>query len=136
MGVPAHQRWMNDGKFDGGQLSDEEKALRVFYIKVMDIAAFHPAMAGEYSLHSANKATSGYADKYFAFTRFTLEDRLIVVNNYNRTDANDSYHSRSSGLSITVAPWGKHNERFAHQYGFFVISNKRGWRISLKFIRP
>lgn len=83
MGVPAHQRWMNDGKFDGGQLSDEEKALREFYIKVMHIAAFHPAMAGEYlSLHSANKATSGYTDKYFAFTRFTLEERLIVVNNF------------------------------------------------------
>ncbi|MBE1286490.1 MAG: alpha-amylase [Alteromonadaceae bacterium] len=83
MGVPAHQRWMNEGKFDGGQLTEEEKALREFHIKVMDIAAFHPAMAGEYiSLHSANKATEGYTDKHFAFTRFTLEDRLIVVNNF------------------------------------------------------
>ena len=84
MGVPAHQRWMNDGKFDGGQLSKEEKALRDFHIKVMDIAAFHPAMGGEYlSLHSENKATEGYTDKHFAFTRFTLEDRLIVVNNFS-----------------------------------------------------
>ncbi len=83
MGVPAHQRWMNEGKFDGGQLTEAEQALREFYIKVMDIAAFHPAMAGEYiSLHSANKATKGYTDKHFAFTRFTHEDRLIVVNNF------------------------------------------------------
>jgi hypothetical protein len=27
-GVPNHQRWMNGGKFDGGQLTQEEKDLR------------------------------------------------------------------------------------------------------------
>jgi glycosidase len=91
MGVPAHQRWMNNGAFDGRQLTKEEAALREFYIKVMQIAAFHPAMAGEYlSLHSANKATPGYTDKHFAFTRFTLDEQLIVVNNFTteamRTD--------------------------------------------------
>jgi hypothetical protein len=28
--VPNHQRWMNGGKFDGGQLTQEEKDLRDF----------------------------------------------------------------------------------------------------------
>ena len=28
IGVPAHQRWMNEGHFDGGQLSTAEKELR------------------------------------------------------------------------------------------------------------
>jgi hypothetical protein len=27
IGVPNHQRWMNGGKFDGGQLTQEEKRL-------------------------------------------------------------------------------------------------------------
>jgi hypothetical protein len=30
VGVPSHQRWMNNGKFDGGQLTNSEKALRDF----------------------------------------------------------------------------------------------------------
>ena len=30
-GVPAHQRWMNDGRFDGGAVSADEKSLRDFY---------------------------------------------------------------------------------------------------------
>jgi hypothetical protein len=25
VGVPSHQRWMNNGKFDGGQLTGVEK---------------------------------------------------------------------------------------------------------------
>jgi hypothetical protein len=27
VGVPNHQRWMNNGKFDGGLLTDKEKEL-------------------------------------------------------------------------------------------------------------
>ena len=34
-GVPAHQRWMNNGKFDGGQLSNDEKNLRDFYQRLL-----------------------------------------------------------------------------------------------------
>jgi hypothetical protein len=26
VGVPNHQRWMNNGKFDGGLLTDKEKS--------------------------------------------------------------------------------------------------------------
>lgn len=29
IGVPAHQRWMNGGKFDGGALSESEKSLEI-----------------------------------------------------------------------------------------------------------
>jgi hypothetical protein len=31
IGVPNHQRWMNGGKFDGGQLTQEEKTCVIFY---------------------------------------------------------------------------------------------------------
>ena len=33
-GVPQHQKWVNDGAFDGGQLNDSEKALRDFLFEV------------------------------------------------------------------------------------------------------
>jgi len=48
-GVPAHQKWMNGGKFDGGGLSDEQKQLRQFYSDILTFAAVNPAIAsGDY----------------------------------------------------------------------------------------
>ncbi|MGB2426988.1 MAG: alpha-amylase family glycosyl hydrolase [Alteromonas sp.] len=84
-GVPAHQRWMNGGKFDGGQLTTEEQALREFYIKVMSLSANHPAMQGEYrSLHAENiKPGSVYDNKTLAFARWSSEQALIVVSQFS-----------------------------------------------------
>lgn len=84
-GVPAHQRWMNNGKFDGGQLTDAEKALRHYYETVMHIAATHPAATGDYvSLHQSSlSGESDYSEKQLAFARWQGEDKLIVVSNFD-----------------------------------------------------
>ncbi|WP_373690790.1 alpha-amylase family glycosyl hydrolase [Marisediminitalea aggregata] len=84
-GVPAHQRWMNNGKFDGGQLTDAEKALRHYYETVMHIAAIHPAAMGDYvSLHQSSlSGESDYSEKQLAFARWQGEDKLIVVSNFD-----------------------------------------------------
>ena len=89
-GVPAHQRWMNDGKFDGGQLTDEEKALREFYIKVMNLSATHPAMAGEFlSLHQSSlENQSEYSEKQIAFVRQKDGSRLLIVSNFSTDSVN------------------------------------------------
>ena len=86
-GVPAHQRFMNDGAFDGGQSTQEEKALRAFYEKLMMISAKHPTMLGEYhSLHSFNlKQASDYSDSQFSFVRYTDTKALIVVSNFSES---------------------------------------------------
>ncbi|MEL6483215.1 MAG: alpha-amylase family protein, partial [Bacteroidota bacterium] len=36
IGVPHHQRWVNNKQFDGGQLSDEERQLRDFYKRLLN----------------------------------------------------------------------------------------------------
>ncbi len=84
-GVPAHQRWMNNGAFDGGQLSQQEKALRDFYQSVLTLAAESPAVNGELiSLHEANLNTSGnYSEQQLAFIRANGEHRLLVVTNFS-----------------------------------------------------
>lgn len=87
-GVPAHQRWMNKGNFDGALLSDEEQSLRRFYIDVMNISAHHPAMLGEYqSLHSLNinEPTSKYSKYQFSFVRYDKNTALIVVSNFQES---------------------------------------------------
>lgn len=84
-GVPAHQRWMNDGKFDGGQLSMSEKALRHYYETVLQIAATHSAATGNYaSLHQSSlEGESDYSEKQLAFARWQDDDKLIVVSNFD-----------------------------------------------------
>jgi glycosidase len=88
-GVPAHQRWMNDGKFDGASLSPSEMALRLFHIDVMNISAHHPAMMGEYqSIHSYNVALdNNYSERQFSFVRYSGNKALIVVANLDDKSA-------------------------------------------------
>ncbi|WP_334062044.1 alpha-amylase family protein [Alteromonas genovensis] len=85
-GVPAHQRFMNDGKFDAGQSTEEEKALHSFYKDVMNIAATHSAINGRYqSLHALNlsEKDSAYSERQFAFLREGNDQGFIVIANFS-----------------------------------------------------
>ena len=84
-GVPAHQRWMNNGAFDGGALSAEEKKLRSFYMGMLNFTSGSFALMGKYAgLHKLNRrVTEGYTDKHFAFLRWSDDERLLIVNNFN-----------------------------------------------------
>jgi glycosidase len=85
-GVPAHQNWLNDGKFDGGKLTQEQKQLREFYAKLMTLSATEAVFNGAYQeLHSINKATPGYSDKTYAFARFNDKTKVIVASNFAAT---------------------------------------------------
>lgn len=86
VGVPAHQRYMNNGQFDGGQSTPEEKALRHFYEEVMTIAATNKAVLGEFvSLHDINLAieNSDYSEQQFAFARVKNGHGFIVIANFS-----------------------------------------------------
>jgi glycosidase len=89
-GVPNHQRWMNNGAFDGGQLSENEKALRSFYAKLLNFTLSSQSMTGHYmEIHSFNRAnTENYNDKLFSFVRWKKEDKAIILSNF---DENISY---------------------------------------------
>lgn len=89
MGVPHHQRWMNNGKFDGGQLNDEEKDLRDFYQKLLNFTAKSAALTGAYAdIHAYNREhTVGYTDKIYSFVRWSDKEKLIVVSNFSHIDS-------------------------------------------------
>ncbi len=83
-GVPAHQRWMNGGAFDGGALSDDERALRDFYVRVMNFSATNSAMAGNYSpLATRSGPDEQFNIKVFAFARWNGDERIIVASNFD-----------------------------------------------------
>ncbi|MEN7341685.1 MAG: alpha-amylase family glycosyl hydrolase [Pseudomonadota bacterium] len=89
-GVPNHQAWMNGGEFDGGALSEGQRALRDFYRRVLALSRNAPAMAGDYQeLHSFNrigKMPQGYGDDLFSFARWNADQQLIVVANFSDTE--------------------------------------------------
>lgn len=91
-GVPEHQKWMNNGKFDGGQLSEDQKKLRDFYKKLLNLIQDNQALrAGNfYELHFANKRgqSQGYDEnKLYSFTRFTDDEKLLIVVNFDEKPA-------------------------------------------------
>lgn len=82
IGVPQHQKWMNGGKFDGGQLNENEKQLRLFYQRVMTFALNHSSMTGEYQdLHKSNQLS----DSVYAFLRFNNEELVIAAANFSQS---------------------------------------------------
>ncbi|MBL7858226.1 MAG: alpha-amylase [Cyclobacteriaceae bacterium] len=89
-GVPEHQKWMNNGKFDGGQLSDEQKQLRHFYATLLNLAAKNQALAhGKYlDLTEANIQAGNFDDKVHAFIRYYGEEKLLVVTSFGKEEIN------------------------------------------------
>jgi glycosidase len=89
IGVPQHQKWMNGGKFDGGQLSDNEKALRNYYSEVLNFTRGSSALMGAYQdLHRYNRSKNpSYTDKTFAYARWDSEQKLIVVTNFDENQS-------------------------------------------------
>ena len=83
-GVPSHQRWMNNGEFDGGQLTAKEKSLRDFYVRLLTFSAKSKALIGNYAdIQSANKSTDGYSNKILSFVRWQYDDKLIIISNFD-----------------------------------------------------
>ncbi len=110
-GVPSHQRWMNNGKFDGSALSDNEKQLRDFYVRLMNLTANHKAFTGEYAeLHRYNLAnTQGYNERVISYARWYGDEKLIVIANYDTTN---SYEFELKLPGELVDKWQIKNKTF------------------------
>lgn len=85
-GVPEHQKWMNDGAFDGGKLTHEQNELRLFYIRLLRLCNSHEALiSGKYTdLNRYNRkpGEERYSDRIYAFLRYTQDEQLLVVVNF------------------------------------------------------
>ncbi|MGN6181081.1 MAG: alpha-amylase family glycosyl hydrolase [Mucilaginibacter sp.] len=89
-GVPEHQKWMNGGRFDGGQLSDDQKSLRSFYSKLLNAVAANEALStGEfYEMMLCNEHQPGFDQGIYFYVRYTDKQRVLVIANFNRYDKN------------------------------------------------
>lgn len=105
VGVPHHQRWMNDGAFDGGQLTPEEKNLRSFYQRLLNFTIESEALTGKYQeLHTLNKQeTDGYDHPLFSYARWSEEEQLIILTNFSKDMA---YTFRLKIPDNLISTWG------------------------------
>ncbi|PIF59524.1 alpha-amylase family glycosyl hydrolase [Flavobacterium sp. 2] len=85
IGVPNHQKWMNDGKFDGGQLSESEKNLRDFYKRLLNFSIKSPALMGSFQeIQYENRQNNvGYDELLYSYVRWSENQKLIIVANFS-----------------------------------------------------
>ena len=85
VGVPSLQRWVNHKQFDGGQSTEEELELRDFYKRLLNFTISSDALMGEYQdIHQHNRLkTLNYDAKVLSFTRWSENEKLIVVSNFD-----------------------------------------------------
>ena len=111
IGVPHHQRWMNNKKFDGGQLSSEEKELRDFYSRLLNFTIGSEALTGSYEdIHMYNRGrTQDYNHRVLSFVRWTNNERLIIVANF---DANVNYSFELELPPEIIEAWNLANGQY------------------------
>ena len=112
IGVPQHQKWMNEGAFDGGKLDSKSKELRAFYKTLLNFSNSNSALLGNYAdLHTYNRQfESNYSHKDYSFIRWDGTKRVLVITNFDQLNGNQ-YQLRipkeimdKLGVSSTTIP--------------------------------
>ncbi len=123
--VPQWQKVMNEGTFNGGQLSAEEKQLYDFYVAVNKLCQKSEAVqTGHfYDLQYANNwgQSPGYDDVHmYSYLRYTDNQILLFVTNFHRED------SRTTEVRIPRHFWelAGLNPEDNYQYKDLLLSKK------------
>ena len=85
-GVPEHQKWMNDGKFNDEKLSPEQKKLRSFYSNLLNTCRNNEAIrSGKLlDLQHLNKNQKDYdSTTVYSYLRYTRMQKLLIVVNFD-----------------------------------------------------
>ena len=82
---PEHQKWMNEGKFDGEKLSTEQQDLRAFYQKLLTLCQQYEAIRSGhfYELPAPEHQGELIKHKVYQFLRHTEEEVILVMANFS-----------------------------------------------------
>jgi glycosidase len=81
-GVPNHQKWMNGGLFDGGSLTADQQKLRADYKQILKVATHSDAIINGDIFEI--KATGNMNARMYAFIRYSKNQRILVITNFDR----------------------------------------------------
>ena len=87
-GVPEHQKWMNNGAFDGAGLSVQQQELRNFYGKLLNAVKNSPALSDGafYEQMIANEQQPGFDTMLYIYLRYTSDEKVLVIANFSRAE--------------------------------------------------
>ncbi|OAQ42426.1 alpha-amylase [Pedobacter psychrophilus] len=81
-GVPNHQKWMNNGKFDGGKLDNNEKQIRAYYVNLLKIVTTNEGISiGDFYEMPQIQINN---NRVYAYFRYTKNQRLLIISNFSR----------------------------------------------------
>ena len=95
-GVPTQQRWMNEGRFDGGRSSESERKLRNIYQQTIQLLKQFDLSTWDTEFISALDIDGGY--QVLAFKRCGTGQCLLVLANFDTTKVNISLSDSFSTL--------------------------------------
>lgn len=121
IGVPHFQRWVNNKKFDGGQLSPEEAELRDFYKRLLNFTIKNDALMGEYrEIHFYNKEhTEDYNHRVLSYVRWSDTQKLLIVSNFD-SDENHTFQLKIP--SEIIREWNLENGVYRLVDGLYGVS--------------
>ena len=130
-GIPVYQAWVNKGRFDGAGLNIKQKALRSFYVKLMQLVArsttlrdgslsvLEDASLGDYGtayLRKTKKETlvfiANFSKKTMLSAHVLLSKQLGSVNRYKdlapliKSHSEDQLQLKGDQLEVTLSPGG------------------------------
>ncbi|PWK78531.1 glycosidase [Mucilaginibacter oryzae] len=87
-GVPEHQKWVNNHEYDGANLSADQQKLRGFYHNLLTAVHNSDALKSGafYELMMANEHQPGFDTRLYIYARYTNNQRILVITNFNRSD--------------------------------------------------
>ena len=79
--VPQHQRWMNNGTFDGGLLTENDKKLRAKYAEILKLCHSKEAIKSGafYDLMWANP----HITRQYFYLRYTENEKMLFCLNFD-----------------------------------------------------
>ena len=100
-GIPEHQKWMNQGNFDGKHLSESQQLLRNTYGRLNRLCIEREALlrGNLLDIHEYNRHLNhdrGYTDKVYSYFRFTENEVLLIMVNF--------YNEATGKCTLTVSP--------------------------------
>ncbi|HNQ69186.1 MAG TPA: alpha-amylase family glycosyl hydrolase [Bacteroidales bacterium] len=86
--VESHQNWMNDGVFDGGLLSENQKKLRLTYKTILNLALNNETIQKGYyyDLQWFNYDNENYNSRFvYSFLRYSKDEVLLFIVNFDNS---------------------------------------------------
>lgn len=134
--MPRIQQWMNDGRFNGGQLSSERQQLRQYYTALLRLAGTHTALTrGDcHDLTGQHRARGLITNDIHLCLRTYQQECLLIVTGFNPEPrqvtieipqeliTQSGISHKKSGHAKNIL-WQEHNIAFNQQWQFSVQVN-------------